>query len=153
MSRKRPIRQRNGIAKSLSGRPFQPKVIPNKKKLNNKKRNKDLTDELEGDGLEEATLELHEDNPKSNVHAFTVHANPKNLDKSLENATPTEMMDIGLTTFTEELKKNAKGFLAIIFDEDGNQRIIWAGEVDMVTSVGALEIAKNELFKTFAETD
>ena len=80
----------------------------------------------------------------SNVKSFAAKKN---------KMTTPSLMDEGLETFARELA-GAKGFLAIIFDEDNNPIVLCSGEIDIVSTVGALEVAKNELFKNiFSEVD
>jgi hypothetical protein len=60
-----------------------------------------------------------------------------------------ELIAHGLEVFNEDLK-NSSGFLAITIDEGGTPSIVWAGNVDTITTLGSIEIAK-QLFieKTF----
>ncbi len=82
---------------------------------------------------------------KDNTVNFMSRKNKINLKTAESTAT---YMAEGLKAFQSELADNAKGFLAIVFDTDNNPRIIWAGDADTIQWIGALEIAKNEFFKT-----
>ena len=61
-------------------------------------------------------------------------------------ATTEELMEKGLEIFAQELSEDAKGFFALIFDSQNTPRIVWAGDIDMITAIGSLEMAKNELY-------
>lgn len=65
-----------------------------------------------------------------------------------DNTEPDEdLLTLGLEAFHADINDDAKGFLAIVFDKDGHPRITWAGDIDMIPSIGALEVAKNEFLK------
>lgn len=51
----------------------------------------------------------------------------------------------GLEAFTL-LTSDAKGFIAIVFDPESCPSILCAGGLDIVSSLGALELAKQEIF-------
>jgi len=55
-----------------------------------------------------------------------------------------DALELGLETFEEGLT-NAKGFLTITFDEEGQPSVIHAGELDLIRTLGTLDYVKNEL--------
>jgi hypothetical protein len=54
----------------------------------------------------------------------------------------------GLDAFKESLGTNPQGFVTIVFGQDGEPSIIWAGDIDVIKSLGALKVAEHELLKT-----
>lgn len=92
---------------------------------------------------EDLELEIVPENFTSNVKSFT----PKSKTPSGEPTTEDYLIQ-GVEAFTMEIGDDAKGFIAIVFDLDNNPRVICAGDIDIVTTLGALEVAKNELLKT-----
>ncbi len=64
-----------------------------------------------------------------------------------------DLLQVGLDTFNHDIADGGKGFVAIVFDAEGKPRITWAGSIDMIMSIGALEIAKNEFLKNVYPTN
>ena len=99
-----------------------------------------MTDRIDSD---------QEKTPANNVKTFT---KPKKLTPEEDDAEASaECLSKGIEAFERELEE-ATGFLAITFDNDQVPRIIWAGAIDAVYSMGALEIAKYELFNTIVNS-
>jgi hypothetical protein len=84
--------------------------------------------------------------PTDNVKAFRpkVFTSAENL----TNSSPEELLNQGLEVFEDEMGQNPKGFFSVIFDKKGDPKIIWAGDIDMITALGALRMAEYELFAT-----
>lgn len=139
----------NGIAKLLRHSLYRQRVVPNKKRPN-KRRKKNMDNEDDNDDAELALDVVPENN---NVRVFTVIKNDGETEQAAEEAEyeqkVNDALTLGLETFLAETQQNCKGFLAVVFDGEKNHRIIWAGEVDMISSLGSLEVAKHELFRTF----
>jgi len=93
--------------------------------------------------MNEETTELDLTQP-SNIRVFT----PKKGAKNLEEAEPTaqELMDSGFEVFLQMLHNSPKGFVAVVFNEDNYPEIVWAGNIELIPVLGALEMAKNELY-------
>ena len=85
------------------------------------------------------------DETKSNIKHFKPKAK-KTPEFDIDTLASEELLEKGLEIFVQELSNNGKGFLSIVFDQDNYPQIIWAGDIDMVASLGALELAKNELY-------
>jgi len=71
--------------------------------------------------------------------------------KAQKENTPTDsetqdMLAQGLEAFQDRVEE-ASAFLSVIFDEVGDPSIIWAGDINLIKSIGSLEIAKEELIK------
>ncbi len=128
---------RNKYAKDLRTPKYKMRRVPDKRK---KKLTKITDDEISIDDGKTY------DGSETNVKAFTSKKG-KAKQMSPDDITREEVLEHGLETFAKELASGGRGFFALIFNEDGYPSIIWAGDMDLMTSVGALEIAKNELFK------
>jgi len=78
--------------------------------------------------------------------------NPDNEDIDKLSETD-ELINRGVESFNDSLQ-DSSGFLAITINEEGTPSIVWAGNVDTITTLGAIEIAK-QLFidKTFYDSD
>lgn len=81
----------------------------------------------------------------NNVKTFSPKKKSK-VPKEPEGVSAEELMEQGLEIFAQELSEDAKGFFSIVFDKDNNPKIIWAGDIDMISALGSLEMAKNELY-------
>jgi len=79
----------------------------------------------------------------SNVKIFAAKKKPAHV----EDYSQEDFIQRSIETFTEEIAKDSKGFLAIMFDVDNSPRIICAGDIDIIATLGALEVTKHELFK------
>lgn len=138
---------RNRFAKDLRTPKYKPRVVSDKKKKLSKDKCKLKTPTEDEDQLD-LDLELIPE-AASNVKSFR----SKKAKPNVEDISREELLEKGLETFVSELSNDAKGFFAMIFDQEGNPSIIWAGDMDMIACVGSLEVAKNELFRNiFAET-
>jgi hypothetical protein len=70
---------------------------------------------------------------------FSKH-NPDELDiEKLSEA--DELFNKGIEVFNESTQ-DATGFLAVTITEEGTPQIVWAGDVDTITTLGAIEVAK-----------
>jgi|ERR1035437_6292598 hypothetical protein len=82
------------------------------------------------------------DTMENNVKAFV----PKKKPTTLPEAEEVEaLIQDGFEFFVKELEDGAKGFFATVFDKDNNPRTIWAGDIGLVNSLGAMEVMKHEL--------
>jgi hypothetical protein len=77
-----------------------------------------------------------------NVSAFV----PKKGTKGVKEPTSEELKQKGLETFLEIVNNKSVGFFAIVFDENNDPKIIWAGDIELINALGSLEMAKNELY-------
>ena len=98
---------------------------------------------MNNDDDDQMEFEIIPENFTSNVKSFT----PKGKQPSGEPTTEDYLIQ-GVEAFTMEIGDDAKGFIAIVFDLENNPRVICAGDIDIVTTLGALEVAKNELLKS-----
>lgn len=89
---------------------------------------------------EQLELELGSNNVKTFAPKKKLKA------KEPEGISTEELMEQGLEIFAQELSDDAKGFFSIVFDKENNPKIIWAGDIDMISALGSLEMAKNELY-------
>ena len=55
-----------------------------------------------------------------------------------------DALEAGLETFEDSLE-DAKGFVTITFDTEGQPSVIHAGELDLIKTVGTLRFVENEL--------
>lgn len=106
----------------------------------------DETDNLE-DNVE---LILEEDEHPSNTISFATRK--KFQQDTGSNQSNQDLLNQGVDAFGAEIAEQAKGFVAIIFDKDNNPRIISAGEFDLMYTLGALEVLKNEFVKNILPT-
>ena len=78
---------------------------------------------------------------KDNVKSFI--KKPKLIAK--DTSENDDLIKQGLELFISEMSKDAKGFLSIVFDKDDHPSTIWAGDIDLLTALGAIEMSKQEL--------
>lgn len=60
--------------------------------------------------------------------------------------TPEEAKQLGIDTFNE-LVEDSVGFVSIMFNQDNKPEVIYAGDLDLLTTMGTFDFVKNELMK------
>ena len=86
--------------------------------------------------------------PNTNNNQIISLALVKNKKNGQDQEATSDCLLSGLDTFSTLIKQGASGFFALVFDEKGaNPQIIWAGDIDPISSIGALEFAKSEFIK------
>lgn len=74
--------------------------------------------------------------------------------KGLNNPTDAELLTSGLKLLEDEIASdNIKGFLTIAFDLNNEPRIVWAGEIEMLSVLGSIEVAKVTLMSGLTQGD
>ncbi len=59
-----------------------------------------------------------------------------------------ELVQEGMTIFSEQIKAGAKGFISVIFDKEDNPVVVTVGDIDPFKMIGALDFCKTEITNT-----
>lgn len=94
-------------------------------------------------------MTTEETKTKAPVISLVAVRNEKDPAIMAEQST-AEMLNLGFNAVKEIIESGeVKAFFTITFDKvDSSPRIIWAGDIDTLKTLGALEVAKNEFFKS-----
>jgi len=71
--------------------------------------------------------------------------------QSAEQESIKEALELGMEAMEDAIDQGAKGFLTVMFDEEGNPYILHAGELDIFATMGVLDFAKMELLSFSTE--
>ncbi len=130
---------RNRYAASLSNPKFKQKVVKKKTAYKRKTKHKKMTDEENNNDEPTNTKE------QGKVVSFLTRKNLTDTDQVTGNG--DGFVKQGLEAFNESVVDSV-GFLSIVFDKEQNPTFIWAGDADIVRWIGAIELAKHELFNS-----
>lgn len=64
------------------------------------------------------------------------------VDELEQSLIDEDVIELGLETFSDTLT-DATGFISITFDSEGDPAIVYAGVLDVIKTLGALEFIKN----------
>lgn len=82
---------------------------------------------------------------KKNNTISLIEAKAKKEGNKMSDVEENVELQKGKEVLQEMLEDDTTGFLAITFDSEGDPRIVWSGEIDLVKAIGAVELTKNEL--------
>lgn len=75
--------------------------------------------------------------------------NTNNVESQGELPTDKELIAEGIVAFNDVANaEQTTGFLTLFFNKDNIPQVLWAGDIDIVSTVGLMEFVKNEFLNS-----